>query len=603
MNKTTMIALKAGTAPFVLGLALASGAAYAQASNGRPSVDCTNTPTDPSCTSPGASTTANNEIVVTGSRIARPELDSPVPIAVVTSATMENKGQTNLLDALRNLPVSGQSLDRSASNFQNFDTGVATVNLRNLGTSRTLVLINGRRSIGIPGTTAVDLNNIPADLIDHVEIVTGGTSAVYGSDAVAGVVNIILKNKFEGLELHAQNMVSDKGDASSRFISLTAGSAFAGGAGHIVANLSYEGNDALPASNRSYSSFDTPANSSYAAQGLFDTSGKANFSVAAGNTYTFNPANAVKLYQGAAIDGYTRATQRLLVVPLKRYSATLLGEYEFSPAATLYAEGSYTKAKAHGHIEALAVDDSGNPGQSVLNLDGTPFPGIPVTNPYLPAQIAAAARANGQSFINFRRRSVEIFDRSPHENRDYWRGVIGLKGEIAPGWTYDASYEHSQVRSDTTSQAILLNNYGAALNATTLNGQIVCADPVARAAGCVPANIFGFNTVSPAAVTWLSTYSGIGATAAGVNKGDPVYFEYLRRSKQDVAALNITGSLFRLPAGPVGVAFGVEYHREEARENYDPFTVAGISSAQQATNTVGSYHSKEAYAEINIPIL
>ena len=542
-------------------------------------------------------------IIVTGSRIARPDLESPVPVAVVNAAAIENKGQTNLLDSLRNIPVSGQSLDRAASNFQNFDTGVATVNLRNLGSSRTLVLINGRRSIGVPGSTAVDLNNISTDLIDHVEIVTGGTSAVYGSDAVAGVVNIILKNKFEGLQLHGQATVSSRGDAPSQFASLTAGTSFGGGAGHIVANFSYDHNDELASRNRAYSSFDTPSNSSYAAQGLFDTSGTGTFSRTSGKTYTFDQANTVKGYQGAAIDGYTRARKRLLVVPLERYSGTVLAQYEFSPMATLYAEGSYTKAKAHGAIEALAVDDSGNPGQSVQNLDGSFFLGIPITNPLIPAQIRNAAIANGQSYINFRRRSVEIFDRSASEDRDYYRGVVGLKGDFGSGWSYDVSYEHSQVRADTTSQAILLNNYGAALQAITLNGQVVCADAAARAAGCVPANIFGFNTVSPAAVKFLTTYTGIGPQAAGVTPGAPVYFEYLRKSKQDVASLNITGSLFSLPAGPVGIAFGVEYHREEAKEIYDPFTVAGISSAQQATNTTGSYNSKEAYVEVNLPVL
>ncbi len=595
MQKNTLIALRVSAAPFVLGLASLSTPSFAQAS--------TNAVAAAPAAAPASAADEGNTIIVTGSRIARPELKASIPIAVVSAQAIADKGQTNLLDALKDIPVSGQSLDKSASNFLNFDTGVATVNLRNLGSSRTLVLINGRRSIGVPGSTAVDLNNIPADLIDRVEIATGGTSAVYGSDAVAGVVNIILKNHFEGLQLHLQNGISDKGDAASKFASITGGIAFAGGAGHIVVNGSYEDDDSLPSINRSFSANDTPQKSSYAAQGLFDTSGDGVFSVGDGQTYTFSTENNLKKYQGAKTDGYLRAAKRLLVVPVKRYSGTVLADYELSPAAKVYVEGSYTKTKAIASIEALAVDDSGNPGQSVQNLDGSFFLGIPVTNPYLPAQIAASAIANGQNFINFRRRSVEIFDRSASEDREYWRGVIGVKGDISANWNYDLSYEHSQTKSHTTSGAILLNNYGAALQAVRLNGQIVCADPAARAAGCVPINIFGFNTASAAAVKWLSTYSGLGPQALGAKAGQPVSFDYLRKSYQDVAALNIGGSLFKLPAGDVGVAVGVEYHREKAAENYDPFTVAGISSNQQATNTNGGYNSKEAYAEISIPIL
>ena len=583
-----MYVLKTGAAPLVLAVALWTGPALAQ----------TAPVTAAAVAEPDAT------IIVTGSRIARPELKASIPIAVLNAQALENKGQTNLLDALTDLPISGQSLGRTGSNFSNFDNGVATANLRNLGSSRTLVLINGRRSVGIPGSTAVDLNNIPTDLIKQVEIATGGTSAVYGSDAVAGVVNILLDNHFEGLKLHMQGMTSGVGDAGQQYASLTGGTKFAGGNGHIVANFSYENDEALRATARGFSANDSPSNSSYAAQGLFDTSGTGRFSRAAGNTYTFDKTNNVKLYQGAGIDGYRRASQRLLATPVKRYSGTVLGDYDLGPAADIYTELSYTKTKASGHIEALAVDDSGNPGQGVQNLNGSTFLGIPVTNPYLPAQIANAAIANGTNYVDFRRRSVEIFDRSPKDDRDYFRGVIGVKGSLGADWKYDASYEHSQVRDETTSGAILLNNYGAALNATTLNGQIVCADPAARAAGCVPINIFGYNTASAAAIKWLSTYSGVGPTAAGATPGQTVGYDFVRKSHQDVANLTVTGTLFTLPAGPVGIAAGVEYHREQASEIYDPFTVAGISSAQQASNIPSvSYNSKEAYAELSIPVL
>ena len=551
---------------------------------------------------PAAAVQPDAEIIVTGSRIARPQLTAPVPVAVVSASDIQNKGYTNVLDAFRDLPIVGQSDARTASNFSNYDNGTATVNLRNLGDARTLVLINGRRSIGLPGSTAVDLNNIPTDLIDHTEIVTGGTSAVYGSDAVAGVVNIILKKKFDGLQLHAQNMISSRGDAASRFVSATAGTSFGDGRGNILGNFTYSQDDALASSARDYSRLDSPSGSAYSASGLYDTSGEASYTVADQQTYTLDRNNQVKLYQGLPSDRYNRASDRLLATPVKRYQAMVLGNFAFSDAADFYFEASYVKTKARGQIEPLAVDDQGVQGQSVYNFDGTPFSGISVNNAFLPAQIANAAIANGQSTINFRRRSNGIFDRSPVSDRDYWRGVIGLRGDIGSGWKYDVSYEHSQVRDDTVSGAIMMTNYGAALNTALVGGKIVCADPVARAAGCVPINIFGYNTVTPEAAKWLGTYTGQGAIVPGASPGEMVTDNFLRKSWQDVATASITGSLFSLPGGPVGIAAGVEYHSERADEYYDPFTISGLSSAQQAGNTVGKYHSKEAFAEVNIPL-
>ncbi|MEO5599035.1 MAG: TonB-dependent receptor [Novosphingobium sp.] len=591
MAKLFTSASRTGVAQFALCLSMISAPAFAQQA--------------PATTAAAAADDTNRgeEIVVTGSRIARPELQASIPVTVVSAQSIQDKGQTNLLDSLRDVPLSGQSLGNAGSNFSNFDNGTATVNLRNLGESRTLVLINGRRSIGIPGDTAVDLNNIPTDLIDHVEIATGGTSAVYGSDAVAGVVNIILKKRFDGVQLHLQNMLSDKGDAVNQMASITAGKTFADGAGHLIANFTYSNDKGLRSSDRDFSRNDSPNKSSYAQQGLFDTSGTAEYSVADGQVYTFTPDNTVKSYQGGAIDGYNRAQNRLLSVPVKRYIASALGDYEFSSAATAYFEFTYSKTKARASIEPLAVDDQGVQGQSVYNFDGSPYLGIPVTNPYLPAQIANAAIANGQSFVNFRRRSNGIFDRSPVSDRDFFRGVIGVKGDLGSSWRYDLSYEHSQMRDDTLSQNILMNNYGAALNAISLGGQIVCADPVARAAGCVPINIFGYNTVSPAAVKFLSTYTGQGVVIPGATVGQTVVNDLLRKNYQDVATLNVAGSLFNLPAGPVQVALGAEYHREKSVQIYDPFTASGLSGAQQATNTVGTHHSKEAFAEISIPVL
>ena len=197
-----------------------------------------NPPTGPSA---DATTGADAEdtIVVTGSRIARPELDSATPVAVVGAEQIRQQGATNVQEVLARLPQVGiPGLSNTNSNFLTSGNGVSTVNLRNLGDARTLVLVNGRRFVaGIAGTSIVDVNDIPADFIDRVEVVTGGASAVYGSDAIAGVVNFVLKDNFEGLTARAQYGVTAQGDNPRYTASITGGTKFGGDRGSIIANF------------------------------------------------------------------------------------------------------------------------------------------------------------------------------------------------------------------------------------------------------------------------------------------------------------------------------------------------------------------------------
>jgi iron complex outermembrane receptor protein len=557
---------------------------------------------------------SGTDIVVTGSRIARPDLQASIPIVSVTAERIQDTGASNIQDVLATLPSVGQNISRTSSNFSNTGNGVATLNLRNLGPSRTLVLLDGRRSLGIAGSSAVDVNNVPTDLIERIEVVTGGASAVYGSEAVAGVVNFVLKDKFEGLRVRGQNTISDEGDAARQYASVTGGQGFAGGRGHIVANVSYDNDHGLPSRNRSYSAKDVPNRSSYAAQGLFDVSNPATqsqFSPATGRTFTFGSNNVLKPYQGANIDGYNRNGDRLLSVPVERVQGTLLGNYEFSNAFKVYAEGEYVHTKSNASLEPSAIANSG-PG-AALSFDGSAYPGIPITSPYVPAAIRAAAIANGVNTIQFRRRSNDIFSRSNKNDRDFYRGVLGVKGAFddASRWSYDLYYEHSQSRDHTTAQAIYTPNYGAALNNEVgPDGQIRCSDAAARAAGCAPLNIFGYNTVSAAAATFLQTYTGptrnvtlVDGNSVQLVNGSNVTFDYLAKAYQDVVSGSVSGKLFSLWGGPVAVAVGGEYRREKSAETFDPFTQAGLSSGNQITNTKGSFNTKEGFVEIVAPIV
>lgn len=568
--------------------------------------------TNPTAT-PSGPQTGGTEIIVTGSRIARPDLQASTPVAVVTAERIQQTGASNIQDVLATLPAVGQNVSRTSSNFSNTGNGTATINLRNLGSSRTLVLIDGRRTLGIAGTSAADVNNIPTDLVERIDVVTGGASAVYGSEAIAGVVNFVLKNNFQGLRIRAQNTVSDKGDAPRQYVSITGGQNFGEGRGNVTANFSYDNDHGLPSRNRSFSSRDIPNRSSYAAQGLFDISNpnQTQFSPTSGRTYTFDGANNLKGYQGANVDGYNRNGDRLLSVPVERYQGAVLAHYDFSDAFKLYAQGQYTRTNSNASLEPSAIANTG-PG-ATLNFDGSDYAGIPISSPYVPAAVRAAAIANGTNVIQFRRRSNDIFSRSNKNERDFYRGVIGAKGQFTAGtnWSYDLYYEHSESRDHTTAQSIYMPNYGAALsNEIGPDGQVRCSDAAARAAGCVPMNIFGFNTVSAAASKFLQTYTGPtrnvtlvdGNTVQLVN-GTNVSYDYLAKVNQDVVSGSINGDLFSLWGGPIALSFGGEYRHEKSTEVFDPFTQAGLAAGNQITNTRGSFNVKEGFVEVVAPVV
>jgi outer membrane receptor protein involved in Fe transport len=191
-------------------------------------------------------TSTNDQIVVTGSRIRRPNLESNVPITSVSAEELTNRGDINIGDALNDLPSLRSTFSQSNSVRFIGTAGVNVLDLRGLGTSRTLVLVNGRRHVTYsPGDYLVDINTIPTDLIERVDVITGGEAAVYGSDAVAGVVNFILKKNFDGIKLRAQDGITQRGDRGTQFVSLTAGRNFAEDRGNIAVNLEYVHADKL----------------------------------------------------------------------------------------------------------------------------------------------------------------------------------------------------------------------------------------------------------------------------------------------------------------------------------------------------------------------
>ena len=589
--------LNAGVAAIALGALLASPQAYAQDAD-QPA-DATPQPADTEADDAG-------EIVVTGSRIARPDIEGLVPTASLGSQTLDQDAATNIQDTLNELPQVGIGTSRTNSNFLTGANGVATVNLRNLGSNRTLVLVNGRRFVaGLAGSSAVDINNIPVEFIERVDVVTGGSSAVYGSEAISGVVNFILKDEFEGLQVRGQAGLTERGDNPRYLGSITGGISFADGRGNIFGNFTYDRDDGLFSRERGISDQDCFLNaspdecgpafySSYAAQGRFELLNAAGARANAFNgqgLFTFDQGN--NLVTDFPIgSGFNRNGERRISVPVERYLGSAIANFEISDAMTLYAEGTFAKVKSSSRIEATPLDYTDLYDGSAGNL------GIPITNPFIPAAVRAAILAansdanpaNDVAAIGFRRRQNEVFSRSNEADRETYRGVIGVRGDIFGDFKYDVSYVYGRVRDFTASQDIDNARYRNALDAVVdpVSGQIVCRDAAARAAGCVPINLFGFNTASPEASAYVQ--SAIPKSQRIVNQ-------------QHVVSANITGELFELPAGDLAFAAGAEYRKEKSVDDLDELTNTGGNSGNLIPDTRGSFDVWEVYGEVNVPLL
>jgi outer membrane receptor protein involved in Fe transport len=524
---------------------------------------------------------ALDTVIITGSHIKRAEIESSVPVQVLSADFLESKGVQNVVDILQELPSFGTAgYSRANSNFYSFGNGVSTVNLRNVGDQRSLVLVNGRRSVsGIGGSSTVDINNIPSDLIKSIEVITGGASAVYGSEAIAGVVNFILKDDFEGLALHTQAGMTSEKDNDRYLFSVTAGTKFLE-RGNIVLNVQVDKDNGLPSRNRKLSAVDNPFKSSYVPQGRFYVDdGSAN-----GSLWTYGSNNQLKHSFSTAVDGYNRNGIRSIAVPLQRSLTTLLAGYDLTDHARAYFEGTYGQVRSRAHLEADPLDNS-----DAYLPDGSSYAGLTLDNPFIPAAIRADMIANENDTLSFRKRMTGIFDRSNKATRDYSHYVAGIKGDLPGDWKYDAYVSQSTSKDDTSSETGLRSRFFFALDAIAgPGGTPICRDAGARADGCVPFNPFGFNSASQASINYIR---------------DNQFVTYLASIKQQVAAANFTGPVFTLPAGKVQVAAGVEHRKEESSEIWSAETQAGNTFGNAFSNTTGKYHVTEVYAETVVPLL
>ena len=566
----------------------------------------------------GSQATEVGEIVVTGSRIARPNQDAPTQVQVVTAEAIDNSGQVNLAEILRTIPAAGVStLTATNSNFFTQNNGVATVDLRNLGESRTLVLVNGRRYVsGVPGAQTVDFNTLPTELVQRIDVVTGGASSIYGSDGLAGVVNIITDQSYSGFQMFGQYGLTDRGDRENYKIGTKFGSNFADGRGNFVGTLSYQENKAVYARDREDRGMHLDGNggrrfgdeesfketryfygSSFTPRGVAVVPG---IGVNNSNRVYEPTTGAQRAYVSA--DGFNRQGVRQLYVPNSALQFSAQAHYDFNDNNRFFFEGQYYRGETKSDIEPSPISGSDifrdaqdiglNP---VCSATGCQY-GIPLVSAIVPESIRQAVRdrtpglTDDQRVVGFQRRMTEIGNRQNTTTRDLFRVVAGLSGEL-PG-TMNLNYEISanwgrSSQQQLTQGGILKDRLINTLDVVdTGGGVLACRNIAERARGCQPFRVFEEGGASEGVVKYI-----------GVQNSFDSYVD------QKVINGFLNGDLFELPAGPVKFVVGGEYRKEQSRNTPDATLQQGLASGNIAPETRGHFSVIEGFAELSIPLL
>jgi outer membrane receptor protein involved in Fe transport len=592
MTKKTLLE-QAGLASLALGLAFAAAPAFAQTATA------------------GAEDAAEETIIVTGSRIARRDLDTAAPLAVVSGQEFKNFGAVNVENIVNALP---QVVPGTTAFSNNPGGGVATLNLRGLGATRTSVLVNGRRWMFYSTNQVVDLNTIPQFLVEGVETITGGASAIYGSDAIAGVVNFKLKN-LEGFQANVTQSLTERGDGQRLDMNVAFGGSFADGRGHATVYASYYNRKPVFQGQRAFSQTafaDNGTATAFTSGGSAATPGGrivvgATSAVAAGNGNaaqtlplgvgnfatglggTFDTGTSTSRAFNGATDLYNYAPVNYLMVPQERYLFGGYADYEITKGLTAYAEVAYVQNNVRAQLASTPVTGTfnlrlatiapflsaaDNADLAQIDANETAINAARTANGLGPlyAGTSAAANAAGVISANVNRRVTDINARINNDERSAFRVLAGVRGDIGGGWNYDAFYSFARTRNSNLQEG----NVSRAAFQRGLDGSGTAID------------IFGPNTLTPA----MSTAIGILAQNSTV-------------STLEVAQANVGGPLFNLGwgAGDVAVNVGAEYRRMTSQFIPDTALSSGDVIGFNATNpTAGGYHAKEVFGEIVIPI-
>ena len=582
------------------------------------------------------------EILVTGSRIRRPDDERLEPTLILDSQFLDDRGISNVLDALKELP-SVSALSSSLQGGQStFGIGQSFVNLYTLGSNRTLTLVDGRRFVSGDsasptqvGGSEVDLNVIPTQLLDRIEVTSVGGTPVYGSDAIAGTVNLILKHDFEGLQVDALGGIAQRGDASESRVRFLAGKNFDDSRGNLELSAELVNTPGLLSQQRvpySYgNSFLTPIGPSPYQYVLYPNvvyggvsqsgvpsladvyaNSKAPYSIAnaAGQALAFNQGHLVPWTYGPASgvlnvggNGYGSDWNYPIAAPQERINSAMLGRFDINDHIRVFGELWLSET----HTSIAAQDDSLD--WALSNSAGLPQGNliISATNPFLSAADQATIARNLAAFaaipgnpaqtnsFYLARVNDDVENGGATADQNTKRVVLGVKGSIVDfsDLRYEISGNYGRLVNQNATPALNYQNFFNAVNAVRgPNGTIICApgytsSPVATDSGtCAPFNPFGYNIATSAAKDYVTTL----AKSESINT-------------QRILTTSLDGTLFKLPTGAVKFALGYENRRESAEFDPDFFyqEAAGQFPAIPPVNQ--AFHTNEVFGEIEVPVL
>ncbi len=563
-------------------------------------------------------------VVVTGSRLPGAYPPAPTPLTVVTRSQMEERAPATLAQIIDELPAfraSGPT--QSPRTVASITGGQANSNLRALGATRTLTLINGRRQVPSAPSGAIDANRIPVNLVERFEVVTGGASAAYGSDAVAGVVNFILSDRLVGFRASAQYGASRYGDDIEKVFGFAGGIDYAAGRGNVTFGADFSDNDGIgnifnrPWGQREPGSVQTAINrpAGVPAQIVADNVEYANAAVGsivvgartasgAASTALNNIAfqadgTPYRLQLGAVYGGQQMigstanygvcATCHFhLEGAVARANLMSRTRFDLTERLTLTADASYSHMTTRGATSAPVTN-----GVVVLR-----------SNPYIPAALAAAMDANAITQVTLNRYNTEGDALRAVVNNDTTQFNVGLEGRLGGGWSFDAYAGHGLNRTDLQLPDIphQPNLAAAAYAVAGPNGTVTCGslatnptlsrDPANLKAaakvlpGCVPFNIFGVPRADDPALNYILQDANS-----------------LDRIQQTVLAVNLRGRPFSTWAGPASIAVGAEWRRERFEEISDPISVTSpFIFGNRAATPRSANRVAEAYVELGAPL-
>lgn len=540
---------------------------------------------------------ASEDIVVTGSRIRRNPLDQAKPVVTVDEASIARTGLSSIADVLQRLPSAGGGLNTKVNNAGNIggppdgtgvSSGSAEIDLRYLAAKRTLVLVDGLRYVngtaagGIPAS--VDLNALPTNMIERVEVLQSGASPLYGTDAVAGVVNVITKQSQQGLRASAQFGTYRQGDGHTQSYEASYGIKTPDTGTSLVFGGYYTKQEGVSTADRSISQFPTPGGTSCAAGGCSSATPNGRFGVLGLPNQTLvapvigrAPTLADFRAYSADTDSFNFAPFNYLLTPSERYGGFVNFKQELGDNINLRAK--LVANHRHSSTEAAFLPLSIGPDAGNGNILDTIS--IDATNPYNPfGTLSSGADGTPANYSMIRRRFVEGGQRVFTQDVDTMSATVTLDGSFQVGdrnWYWDVN----GVYGVNDAHQLFTGNVNAANLARALG-------PLADCTGaCVPFNIFG----------------GLGSITQPML--DYVTFDEKDKSNQrlwDFTA-NLSGELFRLPAGPVGVAIGYEHRDQHASYDPDPIIVAGLGADVPTSPARGGFDVDEIYGELRVPLL